>query len=75
MTFPSTSMARCLLMVALLFWHGGVLTSVNSQMPVQCGKECGGYVRATCVEECHCVYYPGDLGICLPHGLNESDLP
>ncbi|KAL1438227.1 hypothetical protein MTO96_048308 [Rhipicephalus appendiculatus] len=75
MAFLFTSMLRCLLIVMLLAGHGDVLTSVNSQEPAECGKTCGGFVMRTCVKECHCVYYPGDVGLCLPHWMNESYLP
>ncbi|KAL1438219.1 hypothetical protein MTO96_048300 [Rhipicephalus appendiculatus] len=76
MASPFTSMVHCLLTVVLLAGHGGVLTPpVSSQPVVECGEMCGGYAGTRCVPECHCVYYPGDLGMCLPHGMNESDLP
>ncbi|KAH6936893.1 hypothetical protein HPB50_024056 [Hyalomma asiaticum] len=69
------SPVRCLLMVVLLAWNSGVPTSVNSQPISACGKMCGGFSGSVCVEECHCVYYPGDYGLCLPHWMNETDLP
>ncbi|KAL1438218.1 hypothetical protein MTO96_048299 [Rhipicephalus appendiculatus] len=75
MASPSTSMVRCLLMIGLLVWHGGVLTPVNCQVR-KCGEWCGTVAGYPCVPECHCVFYtPGDLGMCLPHGQNASDLP
>ncbi|KAL3192215.1 hypothetical protein MRX96_059194 [Rhipicephalus microplus] len=73
---PSCMSLVCsVLMVALLAGHGGVLTPVISQPVADCGKMCGGFAGYTCVPECHCVYYPGDFGLCLAHGLNESNLP
>ncbi|KAL3192217.1 hypothetical protein MRX96_059196 [Rhipicephalus microplus] len=69
------SMVLCLLTTMLLAGHGGVLTPGNSQPIVECGEMCGGYAGTRCVPECHCVYYPGDFGLCLPHGMNESYLP
>ncbi|KAL1438226.1 hypothetical protein MTO96_048307 [Rhipicephalus appendiculatus] len=75
MASPSVSLTCSLLMVVLLAGHGGVLSSARSQLVVECGKMCGGFVGYGCVAECHCVYYPGDYGMCLPHGMNESDLP
>ncbi|KAL1438222.1 hypothetical protein MTO96_048303 [Rhipicephalus appendiculatus] len=75
MVAPTMSLVRSLLMFALLAWHGGVLTPVHSQPVAECGKMCGGFAGRTCVKECHCVYYPGDVGMCLPLGKNESDLP
>ncbi|KAL1438223.1 hypothetical protein MTO96_048304 [Rhipicephalus appendiculatus] len=75
MAAPSMSLVLSPLMVALLAWHGGVLTPVHSQPVAECGKMCGGFAGYSCVPECHCVYYPGDFGVCLAHGLNESNLP
>lgn len=69
------SMLRCLLMVILLLGHVGVLTLVNSQPVAKCGETCGGFAGRTCVTECHCVYYPATIGMCLPYGMNESYLP
>ncbi|KAL1438228.1 hypothetical protein MTO96_048309 [Rhipicephalus appendiculatus] len=75
MASPSMSIMRCLLMVVLLAVHGGIMTPVNSQPVAECGERCGGFVMRMCVEECHCVFYPGDWGLCLAHGMNESNLP
>ncbi|KAL1438224.1 hypothetical protein MTO96_048305 [Rhipicephalus appendiculatus] len=77
----STMAASCmslvcsLLMVVLLAGPGGFLTPLHSQFGVECGEMCGGFAGYSCVPECHCVYYPGDFGVCLPHGQNESNLP
>ncbi|KAL3192208.1 hypothetical protein MRX96_059188 [Rhipicephalus microplus] len=69
------STVLCLATAVLLAGNGGVLTSVNSQPVAECGERCGGFAMRMCVDECHCVFYPGDLGLCLPHGMNETDLP
>ncbi|KAL3192218.1 hypothetical protein MRX96_059197 [Rhipicephalus microplus] len=74
MASPTTSMVCRLLIIGLLVWHGGVLTPVNCLIS-KCGETCGTFAGFPCVPECHCVYYPGDFGLCLPHGKNESDLP
>ncbi|KAL3192212.1 hypothetical protein MRX96_059192 [Rhipicephalus microplus] len=71
----SMSRVRYPLMLMLLVGHGGVLTPASAQELAECGKTCGGFVMRMCVKECHCVFYPGDAGLCLPHGLNESHLP
>ncbi|KAL1438229.1 hypothetical protein MTO96_048310 [Rhipicephalus appendiculatus] len=69
----SMAMARCLLMAMLLAGHGGVLTPVNSQVLAECGKTCGGVAWRMCVDECHCVFVSGDMGKCLPHGMNDTN--
>ncbi|KAH6936894.1 hypothetical protein HPB50_024057 [Hyalomma asiaticum] len=70
------SLLRCLLVVAMLVVHGGVLTSVNSQQVAKCEEECGGYMGVTCADECNCVFYRySDYGKCRPAWLNETYLP
>ncbi|KAH6936886.1 hypothetical protein HPB50_024049 [Hyalomma asiaticum] len=70
------SVVHCLLVVALLAGYGGVLTSVNSQEPAECGAMCGGFLEVACVPMCHCVHYPEiEYGVCLAHDMNLTHLP
>ncbi|KAH6936891.1 hypothetical protein HPB50_024054 [Hyalomma asiaticum] len=76
MTPHSVPLVRCLLMLALLAGHGGVLISANSDGLADCGKTCGGFMQLMCVAECHCVFYPSsDFGVCLPPAFNQTHLP
>ncbi|KAL3192213.1 hypothetical protein MRX96_059193 [Rhipicephalus microplus] len=75
MASSSMSLVCSLVAVVLLAGLCGVLGSARFPTGRECGQMCGGYAGLGCVPECHCVYYPGDLGMCLPHGQNESDLP
>ncbi|KAL3192214.1 hypothetical protein MRX96_059193 [Rhipicephalus microplus] len=63
MASSSMSLVCSLVAVVLLAGLCGVLGSARFPTGRECGQMCGGYAGLGCVPECHCVYYPGDLGL------------